>query len=347
METIKLIINHPRFKRLTVLFSLGVFFYVTRSIFDLMFFTFIFSFLMYTAEKFFERKLKGIIPIHPKAMVMISAALIIALFAYAFTNLLPAITSQVNDIIVQVTDFYKAPAVNEMEASVKEFLGKGYETIMSDKGISNITNVVQEAGKMGLNLFLSLILSIFFMLERNRVVEFAKRFLTSKAGGYFKEVADFGEIFMRSFGTVIETQIIIAFVNAALSVIALSIMGMPQVLGLGVMILILGFVPVMGVIISLVPLCVIAFSTGGWMMVLAMVIMIIVLHAIESYLLNPNLMSHKTELPVFYVFVILLASEHFFGVWGLIIGVPLFIFVLELLGVDREKKPKAKVGTKA
>lgn len=62
--------------------------------------------------------------------------------------------------------------------------------------------------------------------------------------------------------------------------------------------------------------------------------MIIVLHALESYFLNPKLMSSKTELPVFYTFVILLLSEYFMGVWGLIIGIPIFIFFLDVCDVD-------------
>ncbi|NRE04462.1 hypothetical protein DBN73_17895, partial [Enterococcus faecalis] len=40
--------------------------------------------------------------------------------------------------------------------------------------------------------------------------------------------------------------------------------------------------------------------------------------------LNPKFMSSKTELPIFYTFVILLVSERLFGVWGLIVGIPVF-----------------------
>jgi predicted PurR-regulated permease PerM len=72
--------------------------------------------------------------------------------------------------------------------------------------------------------------------------------------------------------------------------------------------------------------------------------MIAVLHAIEAYLLNPKLMSSKTELPVFITFFILLVGEHFFNVWGLIIGIPIFMFALDLVevksGDDDHKKPK-------
>ncbi|SIG07879.1 Domain of uncharacterised function DUF20 [Mycobacteroides abscessus subsp. abscessus] len=50
-------------------------------------------------------------------------------------------------------------------------------------------------------------------------------------------------------------------------------------------------------------------------------------------------MSSKTELPVFYTFIVLIFSEHFFGIWGLIVGIPVFMFLLDILGV-KEIAPK-------
>jgi len=42
-------------------------------------------------------------------------------------------------------------------------------------------------------------------------------------------------------------------------------------------------------------------------------------------------------LPVFFTFIVLIFSEHFFGVWGLIVGIPIFIFLLDLLEVKSDK----------
>jgi len=64
-----------------------------------------------------------------------------------------------------------------------------------------------------------------------------------------------------------------------------------------------------------------------------MFIAIMVIHAIEAYILNPKLMSSKTDLPIFYTFIVLIFSQNFFGVWGLIIGIPVFVFLLEILDV--------------
>jgi len=67
-----------------------------------------------------------------------------------------------------------------------------------------------------------------------------------------------------------------------------------------------------------------------------------IFYAIEAYFLNPKLMSAKTDLPIFYTFMVILFSEHFLGVWGLIIGIPLFMFLLDILGVTSSEEPVKK-----
>ncbi len=69
-------------------------------------------------------------------------------------------------------------------------------------------------------------------------------------------------------------------------------------------------------------------------MVIYVLSMIAVLHFLEGYFLNPKLMSSKVNLPMFYTFIILIFSEHYLGTWGLIVGIPIFIFLLDMLDVD-------------
>jgi predicted PurR-regulated permease PerM len=171
------------------------------------------------------------------------------------------------------------------------------------------------------------------MIERDKVKKFASKFGESKVSSVYSYIKYFGRNFINSFGKVMQAQILIAFINSLLSMLALWIMNFPQLLGLGMMIFIFSLVPVAGTMISLIPLSIVAFNIGGIRMILYVLIMIAVLHALESYVLNPKLMSDKTELPVFLVFIILIVSEHFMGVWGLLIGIPLFIFLLDILNI--------------
>lgn len=47
--------------------------------------------------------------------------------------------------------------------------------------------------------------------------------------------------------------------------------------------------------------------------------MMTIVHAIEAYILNPKIVSSYIDFPVFITFIILIVSEHFFGLVGLLI----------------------------
>jgi predicted PurR-regulated permease PerM len=192
-------------------------------------------------------------------------------------------------------------------------------------------------GGFSINFVLALLLSFLLLLEKGKLRKFGDTLKDSRISFLYVYFLNFGHNFAKSFAKVMDVQVMIAFINCILSMIALSIMGFPQTLGLGIMIFTFGLIPVAGVIMSLIPLSVVAFNLGGLTKVLAVLIMIVVIHAIEAYVLNPKLMSSKTALPVSRVFLILLVAEHYLHVWGLLIGVPLFIFLLNIFEVDYTK----------
>lgn len=130
----------------------------------------------------------------------------------------------------------------------------------------------------------------------------------------------------------------IALFNTFFTVIGLWILGFPYLFALSIMIFMLSLIPVVGFVISLIPLCIIGYSIGGLEMTIYVLAMIAVLHFVEGYFLNPKLMSSKMNLPMFYTFIVLLFSEHYIGVWGLILGIPIFVFFLDILDITREKQ---------
>jgi predicted PurR-regulated permease PerM len=58
---------------------------------------------------------------------------------------------------------------------------------------------------------------------------------------------------------------------------------------------------------------------------------ILVIHAIEAYMLNPLIYGRHLRLHPVAVLLILIIAEHLVGVWGLLLGVPIAAFVLKYL----------------
>lgn len=328
------LLQHSGFKRILIFVFVSIVLYLMKDMINLILFTFIFTFLMDRLVGFLSKK----VPLNRRLLVIISYSSIVGLLSYGIVKYLPMIIGEIKQLIRQLTVFYTSKHDNMILNYIVSRLEEIQISSYLERGFTFLITYFTDISTFTLQILLALLLSLFFLLEKPRLIEFTKKFKTSKVANIHAEIEFFARKFVGTFGKVIEAQIIIAIVNCILTTISLWIMGFPQLVGLSIMILFLGLIPVAGVIISLIPLVIIGYSIGGIIQVLYVFIAIMIIHAIEAYILNPKLMSSKTNLPVFYTFIVLIFSEHFFGVWGLIIGIPVFVFILDVLEVTETKK---------
>jgi len=322
-------------KRVIILGLIILILYSVRSMMNLILLTFIFAFLMNGLVEFILSRVR----FNRALLVILLYAAIISLLTVGIVKYLPIITMEISQLIKQITNFstqsYDNPIINYVES----VLTGNRITAYLENGFSFLLKSFSDISKTSIHVLVALMLSLFFLLEKPRLVDFTARFKRSKIAPFYHEIEFFSTKFSRTFGKVIEAQFIIAIVNTVLSALVLTILGFPQIIGLTIMIFFLGLIPVAGVIISLIPLTLIAFTIGGFIKVVYLLIAVMVIHIIEAYILNPKLMSSKTNLPVFYTFIVLIFSQNFLGVWGLIIGIPIFVFLLDIIGViDSPKK---------
>lgn len=303
---------------------------------NIVLFTFVFTFLMGRLEQLIRNRMNHFIKINSKLIISVLYVIVISALGIVLYKYLPVITLQFTELVTQIVFFFQHPPDNRIIQYGINFLNEQNTPLDLQKQVNTVYLYLSDFGKLALQIFLSILLSLFFLLEKDKIIRFSEKFKHGKFKSFFINLGHFGVKFINSFGKVIEVQFLIAITNAILSVIFLWILGFPQLLGLGIMIFFLGLIPVAGVIISLIPLSMIAYSIGGLPKVIAVLIMVVVIHAIEAYILNPKFMSAKTNLPTFFTFIILLLSEHFLGIWGLVIGIPIFIFLLDMLDINDE-----------
>lgn len=321
-------------KEISVFLLLILFFYSMKKMLNLFLLTFLFTFLIYSLQQFIVKKFLVKNHLNELLVTIVLYILLISMFSFFVYKYVPIIINESAALLNQLS----ANKANSNIVIVQQYINKYFGTI-DIKGyikgqVDSIFLLAANIGKMGLNTFLAFILSLFFMLEKQKIKHFLSKFKTSRVSSIYNYIEFFFKNFLNSFGKVIQAQILITITNTVISLIVLSIMKFPQILALGFMIFIFGLIPVAGVIISLVPLSIIAFNIGGITKVLYVIVMVAMLHSLESYVLNPKFMSDKTELPVFFVFLILIVSEHFMGTWGLLLGIPLVMFILDLLKVN-------------
>jgi len=317
---------------------------------DMVLLTFILTFIFYyVVRKIQKRNNKFASVALPDGLVLSVVYLLFILFlAMLSIEFAPKLAFQFTEIANIFMNFDIDAVKKAIDPRFAEILSNiDFNKYISEAGVMLATGVTT-IGNFGINIFISLILSFLLLLEKDKIKVFGSRLENSRISFIYDYLITFGANFVVTFGKVMKVQVTIAFINSILSMIILTVLAFPQVMSLGIMIFFLGLVPVAGVMISFIPLSIIAFNIGGISKVIAVIVMIVLIHGIETYILNPKLMSNKTELPVCFVFIILLVGEHYLGVWGLLIGVPIFIFLMNALEVDyegackKQKKEKFK-----
>lgn len=339
MDILKAFINNNSFKRFLIFGILIFVLFLLKSMINVILITFIFSFLMDRLVNLVLRKVN----LPRNLTVLFLYLLIIGMLSIGIIKYMPVIIFEISQLVTQLQNFFTQKHDNIILIYLTEIVQRNEITSYLEQGFAFLLKYFSDVSKIGMHIMISLILSLFFLLEKPKLVEFTLKFKHSKVGDFYNEIAFFGKKFVKTFGKVLEAQFIIATVNCVLTTFALWLFGFPHLMALSIMIFFLGLIPVAGVIISLFPLCTIAYTVGGIGYVIYILIVIMIIHAIEAYILNPKLMSSKTDLPVFYTFIVLIFSEHFFGVWGLIVGIPVFVFLLDILEVKSiDKAPPVK-----
>ncbi|MZQ80703.1 AI-2E family transporter [Paenibacillus sp. 5J-6] len=335
MEHIIKMFSNLTVRRFSILILIVLLVIALRDMLNLVLLTFLMAFLMSSIQNFLTRRLSRYIKVNSKVILILLYLIMITVFVVSIINYLPKVFVQIlqlKEILVGLTNL----PVPQDEAS--RYLYKTLKDLNLQAYVKQGFEYILRISNWGTTFILAMILSFFFILERKRIVAFTSRLRESKISWLYKELEYFGQKFVLSFGKVIEAQLLIALFNTVFTVIGLWILGFPYLFALGIMIFLLSLIPVAGFLISLLPLGIIAFNLGGYLMVIYVISMIMVLHFLEGYFLNPKLMSSKMNLPMFYTFIILIFSEHYLGTWGLIVGIPIFIFLLDIIDVDTAKK---------
>lgn len=318
-------------KSLALLLLLGIIITV-KPMMNLILLTFMFSFILYGVQNYIFHQIIRLIPINRTGITFTIFIILASAIVFIIYRYVPILIKQLIFIGVQLNNFDINSYDDLINPQIREAISTNIQAYIKEGG-SYLIHSVTYIWKFSSNIFIALILSLFLILEKDKTIKFLNKFEDSKVSYIYIYYKTLAKGFINSFAKVMETQILISFINSILSAIILNVLGFHQVIGLGFMIFILGLIPVAGVIISLIPLSIIAFKLGGVIKVLYILGMIVILHALEAYFLNPKLMSLKTKLPVFFTFIVLLMAEHFMGLWGLLFGIPLFLFLLDIIEV--------------
>lgn len=194
--------------------------------------------------------------------------------------------------------------------------------------LDQLTNISRQALAILTTFLLALLFAFLIVLDLPHLIASVRDLENTRLRFIYVEVADNIYQFGKVLGHAMQAQFYIACVNTVLTAIGLYVLGMGEHMAfLSVLVFLFSFVPVAGVFISSIPICLIALNMGGLNLMLLGVAMITIIHLIEGYVLNPLIYGARLRVNPVIVLIILTVGGKLFHIWGLILGLPVCIYL--------------------
>ena len=148
---------------------------------------------------------------------------------------------------------------------------------------------------------------------------------------------------------VVRGQLTIMLLNGFLTLVGLLVIRVPFAFALSAVATLLYVVPIFGTILSSVPIVLLALTAGGVSKALLALAWILVIHALEAYVLNPKIMGDAARIHPVLIVLAIVIGERSFGIFGALLAVPIasvivaiFRFLLRKLAeLDERAAPAA------
>jgi predicted PurR-regulated permease PerM len=169
------------------------------------------------------------------------------------------------------------------------------------------------------------------MLDLPRLTRSVRALRFTQLSTVYEETVDSVILFAKVVGENFRAQILISALNTTLTAIGLHILGIEGAVLLCTMVFICGLIPVLGMFISSVPIFLMAVNSGGISLSLWAGVMIAIIHILEAYVLNPRIVSAVMHINPVLTLIILYIAHSLIGMWGMLLGVPISVYIYRQL----------------
>ena len=320
------------------------------------------AYLIYPIVKFFERKvfrrlnqkkLYGLARVLSIVIVFLIVIVFIVLFCLL---ILPHIVEGYLDL-QQMSNMYIMSLQEwmfDVAASSGEFSGyltklleyliglmeNLYEYVMGL--FPDISGMVPALISFATNFFLGIVLSIYFLLAKERlhaqIKKFLCAFLNTKKYRFLSQSARLAD---KNFGGYIKGQIADALVMGVVSYFCLMLIGVPYFPLISTIIGIAGLIPVIGSLLGTIIGALIIFLAKPSAVILFIVFMII-LYWVNTKMIRPYMIRVGVDASTMFMFAAIIIMTGLIGFWGLVVGVPVFVILYTVLHSEVDKRLKQK-----
>lgn len=244
-----------------------------------------------------------------------------------------------------IVDLLKSASLysSDVQKSVNDFFASFLDiTKYLDNLIANAGTITTQITSGLFKFIIGIIVSVYVLANSRKFSIQAKKLtfaiFSQKYAKRFVEILRYSsDIFIKYvIGTLLDALII-----GMITFGFLSIFGFPYPLLIAVIVGATNIIPFFGPFIGAIPSAIIIFVVNP-LQALWFIIFIIVLQQIDGNIIMPHIVGQTTKLQAFWVLFALIIGGGLFGIWGLILGVPVWAVLYSLISAAVNKKLQEK-----
>lgn len=208
---------------------------------------------------------------------------------------------------------------NAIDLDQESLLERGRSLVSGHTTVSSVVDIGRSIAEVASLSIVALIVTVYLVAQPSQLVHgFVSLFPARNREKVEEVLAEMYNAVQKWAVGEISAMLIIGILTS----IALAVIGIPYAIFIGALSGILAFIPLLGVLISIIPPILLALATNPISVVWVMLSYILI-HQIEAHVIQPIVMSRAVSLhPVTVVFAILIMGT-LFGFVGLLLAVPL------------------------
>lgn len=268
-------------------------------------------------------------------LIVYAIAIIACILIIKF--IIPSVSESIMELVNALPTYYNK-AIEAIQEMPEDHILNRINAIDLIKGLGDIdlTQYLQIENLWGyikgvlgvattlFDIFVTLVVSIYILAERSKILDFARRFCKA----IFKDdtYKDIGKNFRRSnevFFKFLSSQILDGFIVGVMVSIAMSILHVKYAVLLGFMIGLFNLIPYLGAVAAVIIAVLITVFTGGISQAIWMAIIVIILQQIDANIINPRITGNSLNIsPILVIFSVTLFGAYF-GIIGMFLAVPI------------------------
>ena len=231
-----------------------------------------------------------------------------------------------NEILSNYVEQFTSTAYKNIETWLETKLLPTMQTIVTGVSAGLISAVVVVK-----NLLIGLIAAAYMMGNRRKFAAQAKKLVYS----FFRvpvanDILDEVQFINRLFGGFINGKLLDSLIMGVLCFVIMNLLNMPYSMLISVIVGVTNVIPFFGPFIGAAPSALIVLTVSP-VKCIYFLILILVLQQFDGNILGPKILGNTTGLSSFWVLFSILLFGGMFGFVGMIIGVPTFAVIYDLI----------------